>query len=107
MGTNYYVVRKATPEELKVLEKFGVSRVQLHIGKKSGEKFIIRTHSKLEVISFLGDNYPELRGQIKCLKDFDRFFDHPDFEIISEYGNSTTKSFIDDSHLEYMSGEFS
>ena len=71
MGTNYYVVRKATPEELKVLEKFGVERQKIHIGKKSGEKFIcIRTHSKLEVISF----YPGLREPIKCLHDFDRFF---------------------------------
>jgi len=90
-----------------------VERQKIHIGKKSGEKFIyIRTHSKLEVISFLGDNYPELREQIKCLHDFDRFFDHPEFEIISEYEETITKekflSFITDSScIQYMSGEFS
>ena len=113
MGTNFYIVLKATPGELKVLEKFGVSRSQLHIGKKStGLISNIRTHTQFEVESFLGDNYPELRGKIKCFDDFNRFFNHPDFEIISEWEESFAKenflSFVADSaHLQYEHREFS
>ena len=104
MGTNFYIVLKATPEELKVLEKFGVSRSKLHIGKKSsGLISAIRTHTKFEINQFLRDNHPELRGEIKCFDDF---------EIISEWEESFEAqkflSFIADSeYIQYNPREFS
>lgn len=108
MGTHYYIVMKATPEELKVLEKFGLTRVQLHIGKKSnGIISDIRTHTQFEIDDFLRGDYPELKGQINCLHDFDRFFNHPDFEIISEYEEIITREKFLSFIAEYMSGEFS
>jgi hypothetical protein len=82
MGMNFFMVKKATDEERKVLQKFNAKQPQLHIGKSSmGWQFLFHSPDSFDLDEF------GIRTPIRSFQQWKRLLaTNDEVEILDEEG---------------------